>query len=250
MESWSLDLIPPEVIREARAAYYGLITQIDYNMGRVFAALQDLDLFQDTLILYTSDHGELLGDHNSGCKIFFHEPSAHVPFVLRLPQSWDDRRHGTVSSDLVTHADILPTLLAAAGGEARADVDGVDLTALARGRLESSRDYLEATMAGSYWAITDGTWKYMFYPEGGAEQLFNVQEDPRELHDRARDATCDAVRQSLREEMIRRHQSRGSGAVRDGDMAQHEVRDDPVADRRNTSWPGYHTEDYPCDVRH
>jgi len=98
----SFDLVPPEIIREARAAYYGLITQIDYNMGRVFAALQDMGLFSDTLIIYASDHGEYLGDHHAGAKGFFHEQSAHVPCVLRLPQSWENRRHGAISDDLVT----------------------------------------------------------------------------------------------------------------------------------------------------
>jgi arylsulfatase len=119
-ESWSFDLIPPEVIRAARAAYYGLITHVDYAIGRVFAALQDLQLFDDTLFLFTSDHGEYLGDHHAGGKIFFHEPSAHVPFIMRLPKSWEDRRHGSIVAGPVTHADILPTSLAVAGrGEER-----------------------------------------------------------------------------------------------------------------------------------
>lgn len=86
-QRWSRDLVPLEIIREARAAYYGLITQVDYNIGRVFAALQDEGLFDDTLIIYTSDHGEYLGDHQTGSKCFFHEPSAHIPLVLRMPKS-------------------------------------------------------------------------------------------------------------------------------------------------------------------
>src|SRR5581483_5248151 len=89
------DLLPPDVLRAARAAYYGLITQIDYHVGRLFAALQDLDLFNETVFLFTSDHGELLGDHHSGAKSFFYEGSAHVPFILRLPPSWEGRPVGT-----------------------------------------------------------------------------------------------------------------------------------------------------------
>ncbi len=82
------DQLTPEVLHEARAAYYGLITQIDYNMGRILSFLTDSGMLQDTLILYTSDHGEFLGDHHMGAKSFFHEPSAHVPFLLCPPRSW------------------------------------------------------------------------------------------------------------------------------------------------------------------
>ena len=111
----SYDILPPEVIREARSAYYGLITQIDYNLARVYSALEDLKLYHETLIIYTSDHGEFLGDHRAGGKSHFHEPSAHVPFAMRMPSSWDNRCHGTQVATPVTHADILPTLLKAAG---------------------------------------------------------------------------------------------------------------------------------------
>ena len=61
----SLDLRPPEIAREARAAYYGLITQIDYNIGRVYQALYDEGLDANTMIVFTADHGEYLGDHQS-----------------------------------------------------------------------------------------------------------------------------------------------------------------------------------------
>ena len=173
----SYDILPPEVIREARSAYYGLITQIDYNLARVYGALEDLGLYHETLIIYTSDHGEFLGDHRAGGKSHFHEPSAHVPFAMRMPSSWDNRCHGTQVATPVTHADILPTLLKAAGGDPPADTDGQDLVAVARGEHESPRRYLEGMNgpgpAGKdlrldciYLAITDGCWKYIWYPEG------------------------------------------------------------------------------------
>jgi len=154
-EEGSFDQISSEVIREARAAYYGLITQIDHNMGRVFAALQDKGLFNDTFIIYTSDHGEYLGDHHMGKKGFFHEPSAHVPFVVRLPKSWENRKNGEQISDVVTLADILPTVVAAAGGSCSDDVDGLNLAGLVRGELKNQRKYLE--MIGPFNGNTFGT---------------------------------------------------------------------------------------------
>jgi arylsulfatase A-like enzyme len=250
-QEWSIDLIPPEVIREARAAYYGLITQIDYNMGRVFSALQDLGIFDDTLILYSSDHGEMLGDQHCGAKATFYEPSAHVPFVLRLPKSWENRCHGTENRQLVTHADILPTLLAAAGGTIPDAVDGQDLIALARGELAEPRKYLEATSKTvEYFAITDGRWKYIYYPEGAVEHLFDIQTDPSELNNLAEIPDFEDRKTELRAELIRRHEERGSDAIRRGEWISKPLRADGIRDRRNSAWPGYHTERYKVDVRH
>ncbi len=249
-EEWSLDLLSPEIIREARAAYYGLITQCDYNMGRIFAALQDLGLFRDTLILYCSDHGELLGDHHSGAKSFFYEGAAHVPFALRLPAGWE-RSPGTSIAAPVTHADILPTFAAAAGGEPPPGCDGQNLLALARGDLENPRRYLEAAHPNkASYGLTDGRWKYLYYPEGGAEQLFDLQSDPDEIIDLAGQSEHDEKRREMRDEMTRRHAARGSAAVENGRLVEKPLRGDSEAERRARAWPGYHTEHYPVDVRH
>ncbi len=252
-ESWSLDVIPPEVIRAARAAYYGLVTHIDYAIGRVFAALQDLRLFDDALLMFTSDHGEYLGDHHTGAKTFFHEPSAHVPFIMRLPKAWEDRRHGSTVSDPVTHADVLPTVLAAAGQDAPPDVDGQDLIALARGELADPRRYIDGegrVPDANYHAITDGRWKYIHYAEGGVEQLFDLDSDPDELTDLSRSAAHESRLEELRRELIDLLVRRGSDWAKDGRMVSHDPLGDTTQDRRNNSWPGYHTERHDVDVRH
>ena len=243
-QSNSYDLLPAEVIRDARAAYYGLITQVDYNVGRIFGALEDVGLLHDTLIAYVSDHGEYLGDHQAGAKIFFHEPSAHVPLVVRLPQSWEQRCHGETARAPVTHADILPTLVAAAGGQPPAYIDGQDLIALACGRLASPRRYLEAKGPDNYpyAGITDGRWKYIWYPEGECQQLFDLHTDPKELNNLAAHDEFEDKRRELQQEMVRRHEERGSAFVEDGRLIGRALRGGLAADRRNRSWPGLRTE--------
>jgi arylsulfatase A-like enzyme len=254
-QRWSSDLIPPEIIREARAAYYGLITQIDYNMGRVFAALQDMELLKDTLILYTSDHGEMLGDHHCASKIHFHESSSHVPFVLRLPKSWENRGHGTVCDTPVTLADILPTLITAAGGSPPESADGVDVLSLARNEADSSERYIIATgriypdRDPEYLAVTDGRWKYMWYPEGSTEQLFDLDTDPQELTNLAGQTAHQAKIDELKQILIDRLQHRPD-CVEDGQLIKRELQGDTEQDRRNKAWPGYHTEYHKLDVRH
>lgn len=229
----SFDAIPIEVIRDARAAYYGLITQVDYSMGRVLGALENSGISEDTLIVFASDHGEFLGDHHTGAKTFFHEPSAHIPLILRPPSSWDSPRGITMDS-LVTLADILPTLVRASAGASSGDgelknplegrIDGQDLIALARGELENPRRYLEAMstqydQAGKmpdYLAITDGILKYIWYPEGGTEQLFDLRSDPSELTDQVDNSDYQDALEELRQQLIDRNEARGSRWVRNG----------------------------------
>ncbi len=247
-ESRSVDLIPKEILLQARAAYYGLITQIDYNIGRIFSALQDAGMFDDTFIIYTSDHGEFLGDHNAGSKVFFYESSSHVPFVMRMPKSWGNRKHGTEVSSVVTHADILPTLLAATGtSEFPDDIDGQDLIALSRGQLEAPRIFLEGMTDDprrEYYALTDGKWKYIWYSEGGVEQLFDLVNDPKELNNLSHIKEYASKKAELKKELISRHENRSSNAVCDGKLVEKPIGCDSVRDRRNSDWPGFHTENF------
>lgn len=252
-ESWSLDLVPPEILRAARAAYYGLITQIDYNLGRLFAALQDLDLFNDTVILFASDHGEMLGDHRSGAKGFMFEGSAHIPMILRLPPTWEGRPVGVALDGPVCLADVLATCVSAAGGAPVQDTDGHDLIALATGQLERPREWVEVTLglpSTAYHGITDGRWKYVHYVADGKEQLFDLRADPHELINLAPDGGHRSALEACRSVLVERLSRRGSPLVRDGKLAVVPLPPEPEAARRARPWPGYHTSTYPEDVRH
>jgi arylsulfatase len=245
---WGADTLSPETIRAARVAYYGLITQIDYSIGRLFAALTQTGLLQDTLILFASDHGEMLGDHRAVAKTYAYEAASHVPLVLRLPPSWDDRHHGESCDALVDLCDIMPTLLTAAGGRAPADVDGLDLVGTVRG-IVPRRHHLEMMVAGRkveqawgnfvsrwgcfYTAITDGRTKYIWYPEGGREQLFDLEADPNELKNIADEPQHRQTRDALRREMIRRHAERKSDLVSDGALVEQPIIDVSDRDLRN-----------------
>lgn len=252
-QQWSSDKIPVEVIKEARAAYYGLITQVDYNMGRVFGALQDLGIFDDTMIIYTSDHGEYLGDHHAAGKFFFHEASAHVPFVMKLPKSWNSKCHGTIVSSVVTHADILPTCVAAAGGTVLNDVDGQNLIALINGDLRKPREYLEGfcrCKGRESYMLTDGRWKYIWYPEGGREQLFDLENDRTEQNDLAGIVEYNKKLFILREELIKRHSEKQLDTVVNGELVVLPLKGDTERDRRQNTLGGINTEYYKVDVRH
>lgn len=251
-ESWSLDLIPQEIIREARSAYYGLITQIDYNMGRLMGALQDSGLAKDTMILFTSDHGELLGDHCSGAKSYFYEGASHVPMILRLPKSWKNRPVGKFIEQPVCLADILATCVSAGGGSAE-DTDGQDLIALAEGRLEHPREWIEGAFGNTtiqWYGITNGYWKYIYYFGDSKEQLFHLQDDPRELVNLSLNPQYTAKLLECRQLLIDRLEIRGSSLVEDGKLAVFPLPEEAETERRAKSLPGYRTSTFPLDVRH
>ena len=173
--------------QDIRRAYYACITQIDYHLGLLFARLRELDLLENTIIIFTSDHGEMLGDHYMGGKMVFLEGSAHIPMLVRLPQSnwknevkaYADLPAGACCDSLVTLADLMPTFLAAAGVPRPDDLPETsgDLLAVHRGEIERDR-FIGAY--GKHYAIIEKEWKYLFTGTGGGELLFNLAEDPME----------------------------------------------------------------------
>lgn len=241
------DLVPPEVWREARSAYYGLVTQIDYNLGRVLGALVETKLYNDTLIVFTSDHGELLGDHGAAGKCYFYEGSAHVPFIVRPPKSWK-RCPGSEVRTPVTHADLLPTLVAAAG-ETAADVDGVNL--LAQEGMAARRYVIGVGGANvRQAAITDGRWKYLWFPQGAREQLFDLEADPYELGSLAADPAAIGERDRLRAALIEELRRRGSDYVAGDRLVEEPLATVDEAELRAGCGNGWITEYCATDTRH
>lgn len=116
---------------KARGVYYGKITNLDHQIGRLFGALQRAGHRNDTLTLYTSDHGEHLGDHGDFSKSTFLESSARVPLLIRLPGGWREGQPARVAA-LAQHADLLPTFCEAAGIAPPGDIDGSSLFPLLR----------------------------------------------------------------------------------------------------------------------
>ena len=253
--------IDPLTMRKSRAAYYGMVTHIDYSLGRLFGALQDAGEWENTLFVYTSDHGEFLGDHGNGGKLFFYEPSAHVPLVVRPPTIDRGVDAPEQVDTAVCLADILPTLVAAGGGSPPESEQSADLL----GKEFGDRFSTPADGDGSggrvivgtvgyetpcdYVAATDGRWKYIYYPEGPVRQLFDLQNDPQELTD-LMDA-ADSVGQAserLERVMVDRLSAAGSPAVDNGRLIDRRTTS-PASGRRRSHY-SFHTEHFDGDVRH
>lgn len=249
-QKWSGDLLPKEILKEAKSAYYGLITQCDYNMGRIFSALQDVDELKNTLIIFASDHGEFLGDHAASGKFFPYEQSIHVPFVLRPPKNMAQEFVGTQSDKLISLMDILPTVAKIAGGEVDA-FEGEDLFELVT--TSQKRESLAGAYFGDgdYFYLINDEYKYIYYLEDGKEQLFDIVNDREDLFDLSTDERYTATMQALKAALIKKHQEMNSEYVENDDFVRFPGKsNDTERERRADSWPGFHTDKYPIDVLH
>ena len=171
----------------ARAAYYGMINFIDDQIGRLIQVMGGMN---NCLVIFTSDHGEMLGDHNLYRKTWPYEASARVPFLMRAPANWGYPQESICQSP-VGLQDIMPTILDAAGVEIPSTCTGKSLLPIMRGDTDRVRDCLHGEHSGCYeynhgnHYVTDGHHKYIWYSQTGREHLFNLQDDPHETHDLA-----------------------------------------------------------------
>ncbi|WP_315915043.1 arylsulfatase [Arthrobacter sp. lap29] len=193
----SFGTLPEAVTHRARAGYYGLMTQIDLQLGRIFEALNEFGLADDTVIAFTSDHGEMLGDHDFYRKSVGYEGSARVPFIV-APAPNDPRAlRGTVVDEVVELRDIMPTLLELANVPVPESCDGKSLVRFLRqtpsgaepaGDVEPWREWLHGEHVyfdQSLQWVTDGHVKYLWASEWGTEELFDLDADPEEMHNLA-----------------------------------------------------------------
>ena len=153
--------LDPQTLHYCRAAYYGLINHVDAQVGRLLQYLRDARLLEDTLVLYTADHGEMLGDHHMCSKARAFEPSARVPFLLRAPRSLGLPAGVTVDQP-VGLQDVMPTLLDAAGAPVPDSCTGESVLPLIRGEFRGlarlpARRALEAVLGGRIRATTSST---------------------------------------------------------------------------------------------
>jgi arylsulfatase A-like enzyme len=197
-KSFSRDEVRAEVI----PVYMGLIKQIDDQMGVLFRFMAEHGLFDNTMIVFTADHGDYLGDHWLGDKDFFHDASVKVPLIIYDPSPVADKARGGVCDELVESIDLAPTFLAVAGADPAKEshrLEGRALMPLLHGEQPaawrpfavSEYDYgMQPASAelglkprdARLFMIADKRWK-LIHAIGFRPMLFDLVNDPDELHD-------------------------------------------------------------------
>src|SRR5690625_55104 len=156
--------VPEQRLKRAQAAYYALITHIDHQIGRFLNALQEHGEYHNTIILFVSDHGELLGDHNLFRKSLPYEGSARIPFILSDPGDYLKLPKNTQCDEAVELRDIMPTLLDAVGVDIPETVEGKSVLSLFDRSQSTWRSYFHGEHElgeRSFHFITDGKEKYI-----------------------------------------------------------------------------------------
>ena len=174
---------PEELIRRARAGYYGLITYLDEKIGRLLQTLEETGQLENTIVIYTSDHGEMNGEHGMWRKSNFYEASACVPLQIMFP---DHLYVGKRVDQVVSLVDLTATLVDIAGGHSLSQFDGDSLMPLIQGTATDWKDfafseYLAHGVERPMAMLRKGRYKFN-YSLGDPPELYDITEDPGEFH--------------------------------------------------------------------
>lgn len=213
--------LPRNVLEHTRRAYFAQVAHVDSQIGRVFLAFRTLDM-GPTAVLFTSDHGEMLGDHHLWRKTYAYEGSAAIPLVVSLPGAPPKGGAGFCDAPIVCH-DIYPTLLDIAGVPVPGKIDGRSFLHLVKDPASAERrEYVHGEHAPCYddangmQFLTDGREKYIWFTKTGEEQLFDLANDPDELHDLAGDPKSTDRLERWRDRLVRELAPRTEDGLSDG----------------------------------
>jgi arylsulfatase len=198
------------------AGYYGCINHIDNQIGRIIETLPE-----NTLIIFLSDHGEMLGDHQWIRKRNAFEGSTRIPCIIRFPEKKDnfnpDKKN--IVDAVVGLSDIMPTILESINIEIPDTVEGKSLLPLIKGESSGVHDFIHGecssipTLNSGMQYMTDGNFKYIWYPGSGEEQLFDLANDPKELINLSADGGNQTILSFWQSKMVNILMNRPEGFV-------------------------------------
>jgi arylsulfatase A-like enzyme len=214
------DLAGDEGLREYAAIYHGMVKYIDDQLGRILKKLDDLGLAEKTLIVFTTDHGDMVGAHGCIGKsiIGFYDDLVRIPLLMRLPGVI---KSGTIVRQPVSQIDVMPTILDYVGQPVPEELHGRSMRPLIEGRAVPWRDHAFCQRADHQRMVRDGHYKYVFGPKPRVVALYDLQADPEEnknLADMPQHA--DLVRQM--------HRRLLEVMIADGDPFVAKLPDDPL----------------------
>ena len=199
--------VPPgvePVVRQALARFYGRCAAIDDRLGEILAALDKLNLAEDTVVVFTSDCGQQLGSHRLEGNDVPYEESVRIPLAIRYP-----RKLKPDARDLASQVDIMPTLLTLCGVEIPEGVQGVDLF----GKTPPEVGFSEGKLgeAEEWRMMVRGYDKLVATPKGEITHLFNLADDPYELTNLVRDSAQKLQLASLKAQLLAQMKKLGDG---------------------------------------
>ncbi len=191
-------------LREMAAQMYGMVTHVDRCIGRIIEHLEARGLLDQTLIIFTTDHGELLGDHGFLLKgPYFYQALLNVPLIIRCPGITPTTP--LVRHELVSHVDLVPTILDCLGLDVPAYLPGHSL----RGHLAGAPSFVREAVLTEYRprgqnmkVLHTQDWKYVYYHRAPYGELFDLANDPQERRNLFADPACAGRRRALHERLL------------------------------------------------
>ena len=197
-----IEEVSPAEVERCRTAYYALVDRLDAMIGQVIRALEENGLADNTLIVYTTDHGEQLGEHGLWWKQTMYEASARVPLVVSWPGVLPE---GKRNANVVSALDVTATLVDAASAQPLPTSPGRSLLPLLQDHASNWKDeaFSEFCVEEGWFhrMIRTRDWKLVYY-YGHRPQLFNLTDDPHELHDLAGDPRHQRVQSDLTDRVL------------------------------------------------
>ena len=196
-----------EALPEWMRVYSAMVSNLDDNLGRLTAYLKDSGLWDNSIFVFTSDHGEMFGAHGRRAKNIFYEEAVHVPFLLH----WGNRLPAEHRDFVMNSVDIMPTLLSMMEIPSPCTVQGTDLSECLREDTQSGGALLMGTGPtaiygnGREWrGWRTSEWTYAVYRRDGEEHLYNLKDDPLQIKNLAEDPGCREIKEQLKTQMYKK----------------------------------------------
>ena len=207
--------VTPELHKGLLEAYYASISYMDEQVGRVLKALDELGLRENTIVIFSSDHGYLLGHHHKFQKQHLFEESTRVPFILSVP--WITKSHGHASNKIAELVDLYPTIAELAGLTPPANLQGQSLLPILKNPTtkEWSKDLAFSISRSGGESIRTSKWRFTHWGFGAkGEELYDLQNDPNEFTNLARDPNYSGRLNQLKARLKTKRKAAGYDASR------------------------------------
>lgn len=197
-------------VRQELACYYAVIQHMDEQIGRILAALDETGQRENTLVVFTSDHGLAIGSHGLVGKQNMYEHTINVPLIISGPSI----PSGKQISGQCYLRDLFPTFCDLADIQSPKEIDGLSLLPLITGETKEIHPFIVGYFQDSQRMIRDGDWKLIWYPKIDRQQLFNVRDDPHELSDLSHQQAQGARLADLRDKLVRWRREHGDPLIK------------------------------------
>lgn len=207
---WRFD--SPEKYQRMMKNYYRMVTEVDAACGRILDELKQQGVMDRTLVIFTTDNGAFHGEHQLADKWYPYEESIRVPLIVLDPRLQQERR-GSVMDQFTLNVDLAPTILSAANVTPPRRMQGRDISQLYRSETPVSwrEEFFyehpivnNTSFIPSSQALVRRDWKYIYWPDFDAEELYHLAQDPHEEYNRINDPEVKTTLQELRERFAER----------------------------------------------